>query len=176
MTDFPTLFYILQPVKSLPFHIPEAWKRYPLWAKPPLMAIIGSTPPPPSTYHRFRKLTIIILLIISQLELIFIIVFSSDSKFWTRNRLGDRMRDKYNLNILDTEDDAGKSTLHRGSGISLISLSWSFHWWVCHLECMYVGVRSLKFMFSGLQLCNFKIYQFCRKISFTVKEERVLIL
>lgn len=28
------------------------------------------------------------------------------SKFWTRNRLGDRMRDKYNLNILDTEDDA----------------------------------------------------------------------
>ena len=91
------------------------------------MAIIGSTPPPPARTTGFRKLTIIILLIISQLELIFIIVFSSDSKFWTRNRLGDRMRDKYNLNILDTEDDAGKSTLHRGSGISLISLSWSFH-------------------------------------------------
>ena len=30
------------------------------------------------------------------------------SKFWTRNRLGDKMRDKYNLNILDTEDDAGE--------------------------------------------------------------------
>ena len=89
------------------------------------MAIIGSTPPARTT--GFRKLTIIILLIISQLELIFIIVFSSDSKFWTRNRLGDRMRDKYNLNILDTEDDAGKSTLHFVSGISLISLSWSFH-------------------------------------------------
>ena len=32
------------------------------------------------------------------------------SKFWTRNRLGDRMRDKYNLNILDTEDDVGEFT------------------------------------------------------------------
>ena len=32
----------------------------------------------------------------------------TDSKFWTRNRLGDRMRDKYNLNILDTEDDVGE--------------------------------------------------------------------
>ena len=29
------------------------------------------------------------------------------------------MRDKYNLNILDTEDDAGKSILHRESGIYL---------------------------------------------------------
>ena len=91
------------------------------------MALIGSTPPPPARTTGFRKLTIIILLMISQLELIFIIVFSYDSKFWTRNRLGDRMRDKYNLNILDTEDDAGKSTLHHGSGISFISLSWSFH-------------------------------------------------
>ncbi|KXJ05123.1 pre-mRNA 3' end processing protein WDR33, partial [Exaiptasia diaphana] len=27
------------------------------------------------------------------------------SKFWTRNKLGDRMRDKYNLNMQDTEDD-----------------------------------------------------------------------
>ncbi|RMX45751.1 hypothetical protein pdam_00004175 [Pocillopora damicornis] len=27
------------------------------------------------------------------------------SKFWTRNRLGDKMRDKYNLNIVDAEDD-----------------------------------------------------------------------
>ena len=91
------------------------------------MAITGSTPPPPARTTGFRKLPIIILFIMSQLELIFITVFSSDSKFWTRNRLGDRMRDKYNLNILDTEDDAGKSTLHCGSGTSLISLSWSFH-------------------------------------------------
>ena len=31
-------------------------------------------------------------------------------KFWTRNRPGDRMRDKYNLNVLPTgfEDDYGK--------------------------------------------------------------------
>lgn len=35
-------------------------------------------------------------------------LFFSFSKFWTRNRLGDKMRDKYNLNILDTEDDAGE--------------------------------------------------------------------
>ena len=35
----------------------------------------------------------------------------TDSKFWTRNRLGDRMRDKYNLNILDTEDDVGEFIL-----------------------------------------------------------------
>lgn len=34
--------------------------------------------------------------------------FFTLSKFWTRNRLGDRMRDKYNLNILDTEDDTGE--------------------------------------------------------------------
>ena len=33
MTDFPTLLYT-QLVKSLPFHIPEAWKRYPFWAEP----------------------------------------------------------------------------------------------------------------------------------------------
>ena len=39
-----------------------------------------------------------------------------------------------------------------------------------------MGVGSLKFMLSGLQLCNFKIYQFCRKIPFTVKEEHVSIL
>ena len=34
MTDFPTVLYT-QLVKSQPFHIPEAWKRYPFWAEPP---------------------------------------------------------------------------------------------------------------------------------------------
>ena len=33
MTDFPTLLYT-QLVKSRPFHMPEAWKRYPFWAEP----------------------------------------------------------------------------------------------------------------------------------------------
>ena len=127
MTDFPSLFYILQPVKSLPFHIPECLKKIPPLGEASPYGHHREYPPPPARTTGFRKLTIIILLIISQLELTFIIVFSSDSKFWTRNRLGDRMRDKYNLNILDTEDDAGKSTLHFVSGISLISLSWSFH-------------------------------------------------
>ena len=31
-------FYILQQVKSLPFHIPEAWKRYPFRAEPPVIS------------------------------------------------------------------------------------------------------------------------------------------
>ena len=39
-----------------------------------------------------------------------------------------------------------------------------------------MGVGSLKFMFSGLQLCNLKIYQFCGKIPFTVIEGHVSIL
>ena len=30
----PLPFYILQPLKSTPFHIPEAWKRDPFWAEP----------------------------------------------------------------------------------------------------------------------------------------------
>ena len=34
LTDFPTHLYILL-VKSLPFHIPEAWKRYPFRTEPP---------------------------------------------------------------------------------------------------------------------------------------------
>ena len=33
---FPYQFYILQQVKSLPFHIPEACKRYPVLAVPEL--------------------------------------------------------------------------------------------------------------------------------------------
>ena len=33
MSDFPSL-RIPQLVKSLPFHIPEARKRYPFWAEP----------------------------------------------------------------------------------------------------------------------------------------------
>ena len=35
MTDFPTL----QRVKSLPFHITEAWKRYPFGAEPPRIGL-----------------------------------------------------------------------------------------------------------------------------------------
>ena len=38
-------FYILQRVKSLPFHIPEAWKRYPLRAEPPRMSHYREYPP-----------------------------------------------------------------------------------------------------------------------------------
>ena len=34
MTDFLALPYT-ERVKSLPFHIPEAWKRYPFWVEPP---------------------------------------------------------------------------------------------------------------------------------------------
>ena len=41
MTDFPTLSHIFWLVKSLSFHIPEAWKRLLFKAD----AIIGSTPP-----------------------------------------------------------------------------------------------------------------------------------
>ena len=37
MTDFHTSFHILQLLKSLLFHIPEAWKDYPFWAEPPHM-------------------------------------------------------------------------------------------------------------------------------------------
>ena len=38
-------FHILQLVKFLPFHTPEAWKRYPFGRSLPVWAIIGSTPP-----------------------------------------------------------------------------------------------------------------------------------
>ena len=37
----------LQVVKSLPFHIPEAWKRYPFLAEPPCMGHYRERPPPP---------------------------------------------------------------------------------------------------------------------------------
>ena len=40
-------FHILQLVKSPPFHIPEAWKRYPFRAKPPRIGLIRSTPSHP---------------------------------------------------------------------------------------------------------------------------------
>ena len=42
---FPYLFYILQLVKSLPFHIPEAWKRYPFRAEPPRIGDHREYPP-----------------------------------------------------------------------------------------------------------------------------------
>ena len=41
-------FHILQPVKSPPFHIPEAWKRFPFQAEPPrIRHCNGYFPPPP---------------------------------------------------------------------------------------------------------------------------------
>ena len=40
---FPHVFHILHLVKSLPFHIPEAWKSSPFRAEPPLLPIIVST-------------------------------------------------------------------------------------------------------------------------------------
>ena len=44
-------------------------------------------------------------------------------KFWTRNRPGDRMRDKYNLNVLPTgfEDDYGKFII-------------DCYWWLWNLD------------------------------------------
>ena len=61
-------------------------------------------------YISFGKTSVrrIVKFTLVHLELTVVNVFLSVSKFWTRNRLGDRMRDKYNLNILDTEDDAGE--------------------------------------------------------------------
>jgi len=40
---------------------------------------------------------------------ILVFFFFCYRKFWTRNRPGDKMRDKYNLNVLPTgfEDDYG---------------------------------------------------------------------
>ena len=46
MADFPVPpFRILQRVKSLPFHIPEAWKRYPFRAEPPRIGYYREYPP-----------------------------------------------------------------------------------------------------------------------------------
>ena len=46
MTDFPTLLiYIPLVVKSLPFYIPEAWKRYPFRAEPPRVGHYREYPP-----------------------------------------------------------------------------------------------------------------------------------
>ena len=38
-------FYILKIVKSLPFHIPEGWKKYPFRAEPPRIAHYREYPP-----------------------------------------------------------------------------------------------------------------------------------
>ena len=40
-------FHILQPVKSPPFHIPEAWKRFPFQAEPPRIGHCTEYPTPP---------------------------------------------------------------------------------------------------------------------------------
>ena len=44
MTNFLP-FHILQLVKSLPFHLPEAWKRYSFWAEPSCIGNYGEYPP-----------------------------------------------------------------------------------------------------------------------------------
>ena len=41
------MFRILQLVKSLPFHIPEAWKMYPIWAEPSRIGHYGEYLPTP---------------------------------------------------------------------------------------------------------------------------------
>ena len=38
-------FYIVQLVKSLTFHIPEDWKRYPFWVEPPRIGHYREYPP-----------------------------------------------------------------------------------------------------------------------------------
>ena len=43
-------FQILQVVKSLPFHIPEALKRYPVRAEPPLIGHHREFPDPRSNF------------------------------------------------------------------------------------------------------------------------------
>ena len=44
---------ILQLVKSLPSHIPKAWKSYPFGRSLPVKAIIGSTPP--GNFHYLKE-------------------------------------------------------------------------------------------------------------------------
>jgi len=59
MTHFPNL-YILQVVKSLPFHVPEeAWKRYPIRAEAPRIGHHREDPlpPPPGTKQNPKKAT-----------------------------------------------------------------------------------------------------------------------
>ena len=53
------LWHILQRLKSLPFHTPEARKRYPFRAEPPCRGHYRGTPPPPgwaSPFILLRKL------------------------------------------------------------------------------------------------------------------------
>ena len=45
MAIFPTLFFILQLVKSLPLYIPAASKRYPFRAEHPCIAHYREYPP-----------------------------------------------------------------------------------------------------------------------------------
>ena len=40
----------------------------------------------------------------------FVNIFFSYSKFWARNRPGDTMKDKYNLDIQDSQEDGECST------------------------------------------------------------------
>ena len=47
--QFSQPFSILQLVKSLPFYIPPAWKRYTFRAEPPLIVHYREYPPPPGT-------------------------------------------------------------------------------------------------------------------------------
>ena len=60
-------FYILQLVKSLPFHIPEAWKRYLVRPEPPRIVkpLIVSNSPSPVTKLLFPELRLNIIIIIN---------------------------------------------------------------------------------------------------------------
>ena len=42
-----SLPYILQLMKSLPFHMPQVWKRYPFWGEPPCIGHHRESPLPP---------------------------------------------------------------------------------------------------------------------------------
>ena len=53
--QFSQLFSILQLVKSLPFYIPPAWKRYPLRAEPPRIVHYREYPLPGTQTHILEK-------------------------------------------------------------------------------------------------------------------------
>ena len=46
MTDYPTLLYT-STSEIPPFHLPEAWKKYPFWEEPPRIGHHSEYPPPP---------------------------------------------------------------------------------------------------------------------------------
>ena len=58
--EISLLFRILQQVKSLPFYVPEAWKRYPSRVEPPRISYFREYPPgckwPYSSFQSLRKI------------------------------------------------------------------------------------------------------------------------